>query len=74
MVAQRQATRTQRPAAAHAAKAGRLALRGSGGDEPDDPVARELASLQAIRADALKWVAEIERRISALEIDAASDH
>jgi hypothetical protein len=35
------------------------------GDE--DPAARGLAHLQAIRADAVAWVAEVERRIEQLQ-------
>lgn len=62
MVAQRKAQATPRRRAVVAG----VQPRQTASDDDVDP-ARELARLQAMRADARQWLAELERRIEALE-------
>lgn len=70
MVAQRKtipkATRSATPRRRAVAAAQPQQTASDSGDGDGDP-ARELLSLQAMRADARKWLAEIERRIVELE-------
>lgn len=42
------------------------------GDDGDGSPSRELLALQALRADALSWVAEIDRRIEHLQAQQAA--
>lgn len=62
MVAQRKATSTT------TTKRHRAVQRRQASSDSDDPAAAgELTRLRAMRADALAWVAEIERRIEDIE-------
>jgi hypothetical protein len=69
MVARRKATTTTTARVATQHRSRQTANSDSSGDggADDDPIARELARLQAMRADARTWLAVIERRIMELE-------
>lgn len=71
MVAQRKTISTTRTTTPRRCVAvGQAQQTASSGDDDVDP-ACELLALQAMRADALAWVAEIERRIEALQMSHA---